>query len=316
MRNFLLIWIIVFCGILPLSLFSQTETANKKNIKRDNDTCIKANYPLQGTMTLLTYSSPTDGIFYGYKSGNNISEDKIKANLFSFDPLNPYISGAYIKFGFAYNTTNPEIAIALWSLGTIKPSMLLASKTIPLSEIIKDIENDRETFVQFDSSIKVTKGYFMGVILPTNAGDTVALMSNTNGDTNPGVAWEQWSDNIWHAYSEPNCWGINISNAIYPLACNKKIYTEVNNNSAELQDIKIFPNPAKDYINVQLNGQQNKNIKLKVYDLLGNCLKSFAYNSNYSRQCTIDIKGFPQGLYYLSVETENNKTTRKITIIK
>ncbi len=73
------------------------------------------------------------------------------------------------------------------------------------------------TFVQFNPPLTLTSSFYAGVILPSVAGDTLALWSNSDGDTNPGTAWEQWSDNTWHPISSADAWSLNISQAIFPI---------------------------------------------------------------------------------------------------
>ena len=57
-----------------------------------------------------------------------------------------------------------------------------------------DIANNQMTYVSFDEPIIITTSFYAGMILPTNAGDTLVVWANTDGDVVPGTAWEQQSN--------------------------------------------------------------------------------------------------------------------------
>jgi len=61
--------------------------------------------------------------------------------------------------------------------------------------------------------------------------------------------------------------------------------------------IKIFPNPAKDKVNFELeNTELHQNIRLRCYDLLGNLM----YNEPVikgQKGAAIDISSWPPGMY-------------------
>ncbi len=67
--------------------------------------------------------------------------------------------------------------------------------------------------------------------------------------------------------------------------------------------IKIFPNPASNYIQIYANTKKIKIIK--IIDVLG---KSMQYKSNKK---LIDISKFKNGIYFIIIQTENKITTLK-----
>jgi hypothetical protein len=279
-----------------------------------SDSCIKSNYPLPGTVKTLSKNMP-DGALFGYVSGTNLSHDKIKANYFSFNNQYPYITGAYFKFGVANSIHYPVITFGIWNQLNNKPYKMISSATLPFSTIIDDIANNRETYVKFDSTVKVTGAYYIGVFLPTTYKDTLALQSNTNGDTKPGTAWELWVNDAWHAYSEPDCWYINIANAIFPDICESYSGANsviINNEAAE---VNVFPNPAGEKVNISFGNTLVKNIKFNIYNLLGSCIKSYSF-SKPANEFHIDLKDLPKGVYFLSIIFDKQKLTKKLTVIR
>lgn len=305
MRNTILLLITVF-------LFSSTHAQTSGS----ESACVKINYPLPGKLTTLKLTME-DGTYWGYISGNNLSQDKSKANYFSYDSTHPYVKGAYFEFGVATNKSGLKLNITfgLWKFNdTIPDTAMVSSKIIPIQQIVNDVNNQAETYIEFPTPVKVTGAYLIGVKLPTKKGDTLALKSNTNGDTNPGTAWEQWSDSSWHKYSEPDCWYINISNAVYPLVCSQT--TDINKLGIRNYELGIYPNPAKDILNISFGKTDNKNVEIKIFDLTEKCLKSYNVRNLSCSVYNIELKGFQQGLYFVSIVTDNLKTTKKFTIIK
>ena len=69
--------------------------------------------------------------------------------------------------------------------------------------------------------------------------------------------------------------------------------------------INIYPNPAKDYIYIDFPEEKIKSIKL--YNLLGVLLKE-----QKSNKTSVDISSLPQGIYLLSIETDETVIAKKI----
>jgi hypothetical protein len=61
--------------------------------------------------------------------------------------------------------------------------------------------------------------------------------------------------------------------------------------------IKVFPNPASDYINVELSAPLSKHT-LILYDLLGRTIQKSVYTENSN---SISVQKLPNGLYFVSV---------------
>ena len=175
--------------------------------------CDSLNYPLSGTMGLLGSGG------WGYVSGDNDYGDLSKSNF--YDNYSPYtqIDGVMMNFGKAYSASgSSSINIAVWdnsgAAGT--PGSIIASQSVAVNSITEGIY----TTFMFSSPVTITGDFYLGIELSGSAGDTVAIQHNADGETNPGIAWEEWSDGSWHNYSEtPASWGINIEHAVHPIVC-------------------------------------------------------------------------------------------------
>lgn len=74
----------------------------------------------------------------------------------------------------------------------------------------------------------------------------------------------------------------------------------------------IYPNPAKDVINVNLNEKVSGKITLNIYDAQGRLLQTKSIDKNISRaQESFNIKTLSPGLYTLQIMTTTEKTNLK-----
>ncbi len=258
--------------------------------------CQTMNYPLSGTP------------YYSYMNGNNSYGDKAKANIFTAPTGYSEIDKVNVEF--TYHTGNASATLAIWDDNGQggSPGSLFASKTVSSSTIVSDINGGTTTEFVFSSPVAVSGNFYVGIILPTTAGDTLVLTSNTDGDTNPGIAWEEWSDNTWHAYTESNSWGENLSLAIYPEICKP---TGINSNFT-VNNFKIHPNPTSGIINVDFDKTLDKNTKIQVLNIFGQEITPEI--NYYNKSVKIDLQNYSNGVYFINVINDNYFNTKKILL--
>lgn len=80
-------------------------------------------------------------------------------------------------------------------------------------------------------------------------------------------------------------------------------------NIQENSKIKIYPNPAKNQITVELPESETSNLKLELFGLLGQVL--FTKNGPATKEL-IDVRLLPEGIYYLKVQSNLNQKIFKI----
>jgi hypothetical protein len=268
-------------------------------------TCDTLRFPLSGTITTYYH----DG--FGYLNGNNVYGDLAKAEYFS--SYSPYtvIKGGLFKFGAA--TGSSTVVVAVWdNSGDFGDpgSMPVAVKTVSLSTIENDINNSQYTYLEFDTLVPITGPFYLGVILPTATGDTLALVSNTAGDTNPSTAWEIEKNHNWMSYTD--AYSIyDLCLAIFPYVCNT---TPVN--ETFIEDIKIYPNPVKNTINIDFGNMQVNNLKIKIYNILGETILTTEKKGLVSKNILINIPHNSSGIYYIDIQTQDEIITRKISIVR
>ncbi|MCB0805104.1 MAG: T9SS type A sorting domain-containing protein [Bacteroidales bacterium] len=168
------------------------------------------NYPLPGELTLYVSDE-------GYVSGNNEYNDQAKANFFT-NSMSCYLTGVLIDFAWATGG-DENIEVAVWNNNGSgdSPGDKIGSSSVLLNEIIQNVGNEELTYIPFLPAVEITGNFYVGVYLPETAGDTLAIWTNTDGDTNPATAWELWDSGEWFNYGDQNSWQLNVAHAIYPV---------------------------------------------------------------------------------------------------
>lgn len=72
-------------------------------------------------------------------------------------------------------------------------------------------------------------------------------------------------------------------------------------------DIALYPNPVKDWINIQSNGQKVE--KIKIYDVTGELIH--VQNTSSNSQISVDVTGFNAGTYFLSIQLDKEAITKR-----
>ncbi|MBK0403667.1 PKD domain-containing protein [Adhaeribacter sp. BT258] len=198
---------------------TDTRTINNFITVGNSVACVDTlNLPFAGTPVIYVSQTAT-GAKNGYVSGNNAYGHKAKAEKFVSNTTT--INGGIFAFGRAkFATAASTVTVAVWNAtGTNgAPGTIIASQVVPINTIAANIAANQLTTVTFTTPVAVTGNFYMGVVLPTAPGDTIALITNTHSTTAPaGKGWEQLSTNAWIPYSDPNGWSLNLSNAVFPI---------------------------------------------------------------------------------------------------
>ena len=77
-------------------------------------------------------------------------------------------------------------------------------------------------------------------------------------------------------------------------------------------NFKIYPNPSEGIFNIEINPYDNSQYKVLVYDILGSLVYQKDVNSNSKHQ--VNISNYAKGLYFLSVEGEGQKISKRLII--
>ncbi len=78
------------------------------------------------------------------------------------------------------------------------------------------------------------------------------------------------------------------------------------NETFEMYDVFVFPNPTTSNINININSTIKT---IELYDFQGRLLLSKTVNTN---QTTLDVSGYSKGIYFVKVESEKGSNVEKI----
>ena len=82
------------------------------------------------------------------------------------------------------------------------------------------------------------------------------------------------------------------------------------------KDIKIYPNPSSGIFTLEISNTSNDTYNIKIFDVLGSMVynNQISGNGNISKQ--IDISSYAKGMYFVSIESENNFVISRRIIVK
>jgi hypothetical protein len=79
--------------------------------------------------------------------------------------------------------------------------------------------------------------------------------------------------------------------------------------------LKIFPNPAKDVINIDIFGYPEEDVQFTVYDIGGRKVFGKSFRSRQGKgQYSLDLGGLEGGLYILNIRSSSFERSEKLVI--
>ena len=79
--------------------------------------------------------------------------------------------------------------------------------------------------------------------------------------------------------------------------------------------ISVFPQPAKNKLNIKVNLNNSEVYTLEFYNSQGKLLLSKVLNKN-DEKINLDVSQFKSGIYFIKVHSKNNLYTKKVQIIR
>ena len=97
----------------------------------------------------------------------------------------------------------------------------------------------------------------------------------------------------------------------FNLSSSPLLINEINESSL----ISVFPQPAKNKLNIKINLNNIEVYTLDLYNSQGKILLSTLLNKN-SENINLDVSQFKSGIYFIKVHSKNNLYTKKVQIIR
>ncbi len=200
-----------------------------------------------------------------------------------------------------------------------KDTVSIFSQEVRLTSLTPKVYN----MVNFDETVIVTDNYFLGFEISYEKTDTFAIyMAENRGKNGRNTVYTKRKfDDKWLNLTEMFA-GSLISNSdtlvyltsslgIEPLGCE----TGINDIKIGKNEILVYPNPSQDKVNIFISDIFFKDVKIKIYDSIGNLIIS--KNQKTSNNIyQIDFSNQSSGIYFINVKIDDKKFTKKVSIIK
>jgi hypothetical protein len=80
----------------------------------------------------------------------------------------------------------------------------------------------------------------------------------------------------------------------------------------ENSKVTVYPNPAKDFINISIPETENKNLEITIIDALGRSVYKTQYEINNTKsEIKINLSNFLNGIYFVEVTNGKEKAIKK-----
>jgi hypothetical protein len=79
-------------------------------------------------------------------------------------------------------------------------------------------------------------------------------------------------------------------------------------------DVNIYPNPSHGEVNIAVNGPNAGDIKVRVFDLIGNEILQNDLNVNDKTSISFDFANYAKGVYLVQLSSGSDIVTKKIVI--
>jgi PKD repeat protein len=167
-----------------------------------------------GTPTVLRETGGT-----GYVAGQNSRRTQAVSEFFQNDLSYSNLAGAAVRFGVAKAargaSTESVVTVTVWNGRGFQngPGAVLEQKDVPLRVILDDVANNRPTIVTFERNVPLSGlPFHIGVVFPYATGDTVAVVTTKNGESNFATSWRQNRQGTWLRYADSL--GLNVAHDI------------------------------------------------------------------------------------------------------
>ncbi|MEO5571666.1 MAG: T9SS type A sorting domain-containing protein [Bacteroidia bacterium] len=252
----------------------------------------------------------------GYVSGHNSYGDQSKADKFGISTTNSVVDAVLYLVGVATSSGTGQACTArIWDnngSGGL-PNTVLASDSIPYDTLVANLSTFA-TLVDFVPDVPVSDTIYVGVHFEYTVGDTLALLTSTDGDGPVNTAYEQFDIGTWYPYSDAtNSWGLTVSHAVFLFVCTSTGIHEMVTPSGNLT---IVPNPSSTgiFTIVVPNHDLSKPVTINVYDSKGAVVYSSQQSAAANKTYQLNLPEAAKGVYMVKVETSSGIQTQKLTI--
>jgi hypothetical protein len=240
----------------------------------------------------------------------NIGADEYIANAEDFtigDTLN-FCGGSSIEIGrrmndatFTWSTGETTPTITVTTAGTYSVIIDGACATGMTDEVLV---YDRNPIGDFN----IEDGLFIRAFENTSVNGVSYLWDFGDGSTST-------TENPWHQYAENGQYTVSLTimNECDTIVITKVVSITVGINEISFNDgIMMYPNPAKEVLNIDLTELEHQTVQVQLFNLTGQLQLDHQLTGAGIR--TIDITGLTKGIYLVKVTAEDRITTQQLVV--
>jgi hypothetical protein len=272
--------------------------------------------------TATLYASPNGG----FVGGNSGYGESAKAQEFDVDaPLPYFVEGFIYWFGFKSMESLPSdssyLNLKFWN-NNYTATVGSFTRQIPYS-----VFDSTKLYIQNLNADTMYAGGVNVWMLPTpqyvsanysvgfsmehlHYKDTISLMMTTDGDPPVSyMSWEKWHY-VWNIIEY--AWSLDSDFGIFPLVDLGTASVESNQYINGLK-YSLYPNPAADWMNVDMELQTDGEYRIFIHDLSGKLIKSqnLGYLSPGRISTSVEVFELPTGNYILSITNGSKGLSKK-----
>ena len=248
---------------------------------------------------------------WGYVAGHNSERIKAYADYYeehSFTQIDALIVPVYTS---DYARDNSYVKFYIWEGSTPYPDSILAEKKV----YIKDIPPNYHSVITFDNPVEIEGPFYAGFEIKYTDinGDNISedqfvvSIAPPRGAANTQNTMFVKDNNEWFTCVQK--FGFATSLGLRPVACLVDIESIMADKS-----INVYPNPAQDYVIIDLSEITQRVITLEVYDITGRQVmrKEIENNGEYR----LDLNDYNEGIYILNMYMSKYKVSKKVMIMR
>jgi PKD repeat protein len=266
-----------------------------------------ASLPCGDTLTYYKYQGTI-----GYVTGNNTYGDLELAQKF-YNTTSGTIDTVTIAVKAIKKPTASNTYVKIYSVDptTKAPSTLLGTSIAVALSTISTTAGTYQDYV-FATPVAVNGNFYASLVLPTGTGDTLVVYSTKlTCSSADSLSWEY--DGNWWAYKTTfTSSNYNFDLAVYPVLCTTIVGED---NLIYDKDVLVFPNPASNSFTIDFSGNQQKDVTVKVYNMIGKLVKTVSAN-DLTDKLFIDMANESNGVYFLNIKTPQGTIIKKLSLIK
>lgn len=157
------------------------------------------------------------------------------------------------------------------------------------------------------------RGFYASVVLPTNPGDTVAIIGAAN-EPAVNTSWERWSNDEWHTMRW--AWGDNQNYRLAILPIVECQPVGIKKNSLLENGVDLFPNPSDGHFTLVTTFMSAQDVGLRIYNVLGQTVYTNTLHQATREVQEINMSEQSPGVYFVELNNGSEKVVKRMIVAR